>query len=481
DGRVASITDPAGRVTQLSYDASGNLVRVTNPDGAERAWSYDARHLLVGEVNERGDRETTEYDFAGRATRATQADGSVRQIQPRQTQNLLPPSATINPLSPPVAASIWSPQVRFSDPIGNVLTSQLDSDGQRVAARDPAGPLPGFERNRQNLVRQASDGRGNLTLFTYDSRGNLVSVQDSLIATASTGEVLGSITEPGETDVYVFDAVAGTVGFYDSLDNDRDGVAVQLYTPSGQAMLPYSFFNSGQPDRDRGPARLPETGTYRLEIGGTGATGDYRFRLLDFADAPTLTLSAPVTGRLDTDLAAQLYRFTGTAGQHLRFDSNSTGAAIAACDWRFTDVGTGEFGFDAGGSLDQDFDTSLPAAGDYALIVSCPADTATGSPLDFQFTVQQLTDPATPASGFDIVHSGTIAAGQTVDYSFSAPAGTLIYVDSLSGTYAPLIGQIFDSTGQLITNTDVTRDAIANVADGLFTLPKSDTFTLRVS
>lgn len=67
--QVTTITDPTGRVTQLEYDAAGNLTRITDPDGQSRTWEYDTSSLMTAEIDRRGNREETFYDFAGRTDR----------------------------------------------------------------------------------------------------------------------------------------------------------------------------------------------------------------------------------------------------------------------------------------------------------------------------------------------------------------------------------------------------------------------------
>ncbi len=60
---------------------------------------------------------------------------------------------------------------------------------------------------------------------------------------------------------------------------------------------------------------LTETGTYRLVLRGN--TGDYSFRLLDVADAPTLNLGTIVTDSLGPGAEMDIYKFRGTAGQRI--------------------------------------------------------------------------------------------------------------------------------------------------------------------
>ena len=206
NGKVSQITDPANRVTKIEYDAEGDLTRVIDPDNTARTWQYDAEHRMTGEIDKRGNQEHTVYDFAGRVKTAILNDGTERQFQPLQLRNLLPPNATINPLSPPVAHAAGTATARVADENGNVTAHVMDRQGQFVSSTDGAGQLPSVKRNSQNQVIRSTDGRGRITLYDYDARGNVVSMRDE---NSGGNEILGGISAPGEKDVYTF---VGTVG-----------------------------------------------------------------------------------------------------------------------------------------------------------------------------------------------------------------------------------------------------------------------------
>ena len=179
--RITSITDPAGRETQLEYDEAGDLIRITDPDDTSRQFEYDNRHHIIAEVDKRGNREETFYDFAGRAERSIQKDGSVIEVDPVQVNGLYRPEQTIDPLNAPLAFQIGDvAESSYVDANGNTITYTLDQMGQIVSARDEIGALPTTRRNEDNLITQQIDARGNITSFTYDEQGNVLSIRDSL-------------------------------------------------------------------------------------------------------------------------------------------------------------------------------------------------------------------------------------------------------------------------------------------------------------
>ncbi len=191
--RLSAITDPAGRTTLFSIDANNNLVGIIAPDTSQQRWQYDSGHHLIVASDPRGFRSVHNYDSFGRATSVVRADGSSVRVVPVQTQNLLQPSKTSNPLNPPVAF-FASPPFAFSrDGVGNIQISQLDQRGQLVTGVDGSGLEPNVVRNSQNQVIHESNALGQATSLTYDDRGNVTSVRDlvkvSRIGNDSTGRL----------------------------------------------------------------------------------------------------------------------------------------------------------------------------------------------------------------------------------------------------------------------------------------------------
>ncbi|MBE9075751.1 VCBS repeat-containing protein [Romeria aff. gracilis LEGE 07310] len=196
--RVSAITDPAGRTTQLKYDAAGNLTQVIDPDSSKRTWSYDAEHHMTAEVDQRGSREETVYDFAGRATHGIRKDGSMIRVQPIQTQALLRPEQTISVLKPPAVSTKPIDRATYVDANGNVSTYILDDSGHLLSGVDGGGSTGVSERNFDKMVTRRVNGRGKETRYTYDERGNLLTVADEF--SRGTGEGAGG--NPIKTDFY---------------------------------------------------------------------------------------------------------------------------------------------------------------------------------------------------------------------------------------------------------------------------------------
>ncbi|MCH8186624.1 MAG: hypothetical protein IH862_11030, partial [Chloroflexi bacterium] len=127
--RVTSITDPAGRTTQLEHDDRGNLIRITDPDGSARTFEYDNRHHLTAEVDKLGNREEAFYDpVSGRATGALRKDGSFVSVDPVATRGLHRlQSGLAGLVDAPFAVDLGEPTASYADANGNITTTTLDS------------------------------------------------------------------------------------------------------------------------------------------------------------------------------------------------------------------------------------------------------------------------------------------------------------------------------------------------------------------
>ncbi|MBD2468818.1 Ig-like domain-containing protein [Nostoc sp. FACHB-145] len=291
-------------------------------------------------------------------------------------------------------------------------------------------------------------------------------------------KVNGNIAVRGQKDTDTFTGSAGQKYFFDALNTTNPNLTVQLFTPNGRELY------SGPIKNDRGSDsysnvygtyygfELPEAGTYRLVIDGNAdATGSYSFRLSAMADAPTLVMSTPTAGSLDPGNEVDLYRIAGTIGQKLHFDLEQT--AFTGANWLL--YGTNGQVIAAPGasfSDSSDFNVMLPATGLYTLaIIGNSTD-----PVNYNFTVTDQTPTAVPTTGLGILQSGTIAAGQVADYTFTAASGTRIYFDSLDADNDEVQVTLFNPDGTPVFGCSASTDNYQSPIQ----LQQTGTYTLRV-
>jgi RHS repeat-associated protein len=185
DGLLSQVIDPIGRATSFHHDSNQNLTRIVNPEGAERNWSYSPENLLTKEITANGYRETTFYDASGRSTGSIRADNSEVKVRSRLGQGIYEPERTANHEDPPLAIVAPADNALFTDGRGVVTEYSLNRAGLVTAARDPLGTQVQLERDQNLQVIQETDGRGNVTLYEYDQRGNRRSVADAISSRGS--------------------------------------------------------------------------------------------------------------------------------------------------------------------------------------------------------------------------------------------------------------------------------------------------------
>jgi YD repeat-containing protein len=243
--RITAITDPAGRVTKLTYDSNGNLLKITDPDGTGQTWEYDASHHMTAGIDQLGNRGQTFYNFAGRVTSAILKDGSTVQFDPVEVQGLYEPNKTNDPLNAPVAFQLGAATSTYTDANGNKIVNTLDRAGQIVSSADDVGLLPKVERNKDNLVTKQTDALGNVTAYTYDTKGNVLTVTDGI---DSQNIISGAISKPGNINEYTFTGKVGQRIYFDNLlEVNSNNIYSELYSPSGVKIFTGSYNNDSGP------------------------------------------------------------------------------------------------------------------------------------------------------------------------------------------------------------------------------------------
>jgi hypothetical protein len=177
-----------------------------------------------------------------------------------------------------------------------------------------------------------------------------------------------------------------------------------------------------------------------------------------------------VSGTLSPGVEANAYRFTGSAGQHLTFHdltdlSNQVNWTLYGPNNQYL----------TSSNLTNDLSDTLPAEGVYELIVG---GYNTSAPVTYSFQVVDSTEapPSAGTTGFGTEHTGSIAAGTTKAFTYTASAGQFVYFDNLDTS---------GSSSLYYTLTDPTN---ANVFAAYYgndqnpvSLPHSGTYTLTVA
>ncbi len=186
EGRITAITDPEGGVLSYEYDEEGRLRKFTDREGNRadsplfgtfteyRYENADTPHYLTSIIDPRGiEAIAGEYDDDGRLIGQTDADGQSFSFEydiPNKRQT--------------VTDRLGNSTTYYYDELGNV-TRQVDATGAETLFEYYPGTT---------LVKYETDDLGNVTSRAYDSRENLlVEITGALTAeeplTATTGYI----------------------------------------------------------------------------------------------------------------------------------------------------------------------------------------------------------------------------------------------------------------------------------------------------
>jgi RHS repeat-associated protein len=306
-----------------------------------------------------------------------------------------------------------------------------DNHGRWDLYDNPTSPtqINGAGLTSDFAVTLPASGTYVLVLTGQQSSNAAVDYSFQILAPATTttplslgATIQGNLAQPGASASYTFLGRVGQRIVYDALQASTPGLNAELTSPSGLDL--YIANAANEPS----PFTLAEAGTYTLTILGSGnSTGTFAFRLLDVASATPLVLAAPTSGTLSPGLSDAVYSVSGTAGQRLSFQSQSLPGASGT--WVL--YGPENQFIAQGPALASTFTANLPTAGAYVLVIAGSSATA---PVNYQFTVMDTSQTPVAPSGFNTIQSGTVAAGQSVPFSFSAPAGLPIYFNGISAT-----------------------------------------------
>ena len=198
------------------------------------------------------------------------------------------------------------------------------------------------------------------------------------------------------------------------------------------------------------------------------APGTYPIRIQYEANHPssasTISLLADTGASLEP-AQARVYRFNGTAGQRLFFDSLDVNSSAA--NWFLYGPNNEPVG---AGNLAADFEATLAHTGSYLLVLS--ASDADWIPFSFRVLAPNTT---TNAYTIGATVSGSLdVPGEEDWFSFTATVGQRLYYDALDGDGDPITATLIDP------NSDVAFiNGNADTDVGPFTLTQTGTYWLR--
>lgn len=291
-GRMATLTDPLGKVWQYTYDSRGQITSQRDPLNRTRTVEYATNGDATSVTDETGARATFGYDVHGRRTSIT---------DPRQHVTA-------------VAYTAWNQVRQITRPRGGATTTTFDDDRQVLTVTESTGAVTTYGYDTAGRLASTVDPRNGTTTLGYDGLGRVVSVTDprgSILrrSYAIEGWVATSTDPLNAVTSYAYDPAGRLYRVTDALTqvtqhaSDRAGRPTQVWTPDGGRVV-YGYDLLGR----RTTTTTPRGHVWRTDYDAAG-------RPTRTTDPLTFTVSVAydaigrATSRTDQDGAVTTYAY----------------------------------------------------------------------------------------------------------------------------------------------------------------------------
>ncbi|HZR18708.1 MAG TPA: CARDB domain-containing protein [Verrucomicrobiae bacterium] len=354
----------------------------------------------------------------------------------------------------PSSGFTYQPYCRLYGPLGNILFFQSVNSDVDTFTLPQSGTYTLTVEGRVYDTHASGNYAFNLLPITYPTNSL------TLGATISS-----TIATRGVRQYYTFTLATASTLYFDALTNAD--FYWRLDAPWGQVLDWRSFSSSDSADIADPALHLP-AGSYVLGIAGNNfvVTGDYQFRLLDFATATAFTPGTAVTNTLAPADSTVFYKFTGTAGQQFYFDGQgASGFTYQPYCRLYAPLGN----VIMTQSVNSDFDTfTLPQTGTYTLTVEGRIyDThASGS---YGFNLVPITYPTNSLTVGTTISNTIATPGVRQYYTFTLASASTLYFDAL--TTSDFYWRLDAPWGQVLDWRSFSSSDSADISDPALHLP----------
>jgi YD repeat-containing protein len=179
-------TDASNHTTSYSYDGNGNLTGEQDPLGNRATLTYTGNGRLQT-VKDANNRTTSyQYDSQDRLTVITFADGTTNQLAYDSKGNI----ATVTDergYSTTASYDALNRCTGTTDALGNRTTYGYDPNGNLTSVQAPLSRTTNYAYDSMDRVTTVTDALSHSTIYGYDPAGNLQTVKDALNRVTTLG------------------------------------------------------------------------------------------------------------------------------------------------------------------------------------------------------------------------------------------------------------------------------------------------------
>lgn len=362
-GNLVTVTDPAGRVTALSYDAANHLISITDPagnnyaftyggntltsviypDGETWRYTYDANAFMLTKTDPMGNITTYTYDDQHRVASSTDPVGKVRSISYPSTGS----DVTKTTVFTEKDGGVW--QYTYDtkrgtltskiDPQGGVTSYTYDSAGNSTSTTTPDGATTTATYDGYGNMLTSTDAMGQTTSYSYNSFGQVISVTDPQGDVTSyqydaTGNMTAQTDATGATTTYGYDAkgnvvkITGASGLSTAFNYDSTGNLATVTDATG-ATISYTYDAAGnmtsQTDAD-GATMLYEYNARNQLVKMTDPQGNFTTYTYDLSGNKLSQIDAnDNTTKYEYNYKGQLTKTTDALGNVTAYTYSGSG------------------------------------------------------------------------------------------------------------------------------------------------------------
>jgi hypothetical protein len=286
-------------------------------------------------------------------------------------------------------------------------------------------------------------------------------------------QIGGSISAPGETDIYTFNLTHESKIYFDSLSPHSD-VKWELQTADGQALFGRTFDQSDAFGMGNINALLPlQAGSYKLVVSSIyeQGTDDYAFRLMDVDAVASHDLILDGGPLLNQHLArgdqTDIYQFNATEGTHYVVGGPGDGTVEGALFWRLFDPQGHQIWT---GTQSPSDELTFQQTGTYTLMVEGNVERTESVAYNAYVFTPQDRQIALPADGQ--VHGFLDSPDQVNTYTFTLTEHSALFFDGHLNSNGPYFDWTLQGQGgtSFTGNTRQDGSGLMELDAGSYTL-----------